>query len=295
MQLLLTNKNGNTLDLLNNRNRFILYKANALHGINTDISETESPFIDGTQIESVRALPRSIELGFKIVGDVQTAIDYFTSYVKSKQFVTLEEINDDDRDIVINGVVTMPPYTRMLQACEINITIYCGQPYWEDAQAIINALTMYLDLMYFPITGQWFTEEGRPFGAIDTNVTKTFTNNSDTSVGMLIELVALNTLVNPRLSCDSGNQVGWYMQLNLTLNAEDNVFISTVRGNKYITINGSTTYNNQPILNYLEFSGNDWLQLETGDNVFSATAIENGERVPASNVYFGISYKGRYE
>ena len=37
MQLLLTNKNGNTLDLLNNRNTFILYKANALHGIDTEL------------------------------------------------------------------------------------------------------------------------------------------------------------------------------------------------------------------------------------------------------------------
>ena len=295
MQLLLTNKNGDTLDLLNSRNRFILYKADALHGVNTDISETESPFIDGTQIDYVRALPRSIELGFKIVGDVQAAIDYFTSYVKSKQFVTLEEINDDERDITIKGVATIPPYSRMKQACEINLTIYCGQPYWEDAQEIIGTLSMYLDLLFFPQEGQYFTEYGRPFGAIDTTVTKTFTNVSDTSVGMLIEIVALGEVVNPRISCNSGDQVGWYLQLNLTLNVNDVVDINTVKGQKYITINGSNTINGEPILNYLEFNGNDWLQLETGDNVFNATAIENGTRVPASDVYFGITYKGRYE
>lgn len=294
MQLLLTNKNGDTLDLLNSRDRFILYKADALHGIDTDISESTRPFIDGTTIESVRALPRSIELGFKIVGNVQAAIDYFTTYVKSKQFVTLEEINED-QDIVIKGVATIPPYTRMLQACEINLTIYCGQPYWEDAQTIIGALTMYLDLLYFPTEGQYFTEYGRPFGAIDSDVTKTFYNQSDTSVGMLIEIIGLGEVVNPRISCDSGDQVGWYMQLNITLNQNDIVTINTVRGQKSITINGSTLYNNQPILNYLEFSGNDWLQLETGNNTFSATAEVDGERVPAPNVYFGINYKGRYE
>ena len=295
MQLLLTNKNGDTLNLLNNRNRFILYKADAMHGIDTDISESTSPYIDGTQIESVRALPRSITLGFKIVGDVESAINYFTSYVKSKQFITLEEI-DDEKDIVIKGVATIPPYTRMLQACEITLTIYCGQPYWEDAQAVIAALTMYLDLLYFPLaTGQYFTEYGRPFGAIDTEVTKTFTNEGDTSVGMLIEIVALGEVVNPRIGCNSGDQVGWYMQLNLTLNNNDTVDINTVRGNKYITVNGSDTYNGQPILNYLTFNGNDWLQLETGANVFNATSIVNGQRVPAPNVYFGLTYKARYE
>jgi len=295
MKLTLTNKNGDTLDLLNSRNYFILYKADAMHGVDTDINESESPYIDGTQIQSVKAMPRSIELGFKIVGDVQTAINYFTSYVKSKQFVTLEEINDDKRDIVIKGVATIPPYTRMLQACEINLTVYCGQPYWEDAVQIVNTLSMYLDLLYFPVEGQYFTEYGRPFGAIDTEVTKTFTNASDTSVGMLIDIVALGSIVNPRIGCESGDQVGWYLQLNLTLNQNDIVEINTVRGNKYITINGSTTYNGQPILNYLEFNGNDWLQLETGDNTFNATAIIDGTRQPAQDVYFNITYKGRYE
>ena len=296
MQLLLTNKNGDTLDLLNSRNYFILYKANALHGVDTDISENTSPFMDGTQIESVRALPRSIELGFKIVGDVQTAINYFTSYVKSKQFVTLEEINEDnDQDITIKGVATIPPYTRMLSACEINLTIYCGQPYWEDLQEIINSISMYLDLLYFPTEGQYFTEYGRPFGAISTDVQRTINNKSDTTVGMQIEIVALGEVNSPRLSCETGEQVGSYMQLNLTLQANDQVIINTVKGNKYITINGSNTYNGEPILNYLEFTGNDWLQLETGDNTFNATAIEDGTRQPASNVYFNISYKGRYE
>lgn len=295
MQLLLTNKNGDTLDLLNSRNYFILYKANALHGVDTDISESESPYIDGTQIQSVKAMPRSIELGFKIVGDVQTAIDYFTSYVKSKQFVTLEEINDDERDITIKGVATIPPYTRMLSACEINLTVYCGQPYWEDAVQIINTLSMYLDLLYFPVEGQYFTAYGRPFGALDTEVTKTFTNESDTSVGMLIDIVALGSIVNPRIGCESGEQVGWYLQLNLTLNQNDIVEINTVRGNKYITINGSTIYNGQPVLNYLEFNGGDWLQLETGDNTFNATTIIDGTRQPAQDVYFNITYKGRYE
>lgn len=295
MKLTLTNKNGDTLDLLNSRNYFILYKADALHGVDTDINQSETPYIDGTQIQSVKAMPRSIELGFKIVGDVQTAINYFTSYVKSKQFVTLEEINDDERDIVIKGVATIPPYTRMLQACEINLTVYCGQPYWEDAVQIVNTLSMYLDLLYFPVEGQYFTEYGRPFGAIDTEVTKTFTNESDTSVGMLIDIVALGEIVNPRIGCESGEQVGWYLQLNLTLNQNDIVEINTVRGNKYITINGSATYNGQPVLNYLEFSGNDWLQLETGDNTFNATAIIDGTRQPAQDVYFNITYKGRYE
>jgi len=76
---------------------------------------------------------------------------------------------------------------------------------------------------------------------------------------------------------------------------DDTVNINTVRGQKYITINGSTMYNGQPILNYLEFSGNDWLQFETGNNTFNATSEVDGQRVPAQNVYFNLTYKARYE
>lgn len=294
MQLTLTNKNGETLDLLNTT-YFVLYKADALHGIDTDISTTESPYVDGVQIESVKALPRGIELGFKIKGDIQTAINYFTSIVKSKQLVTLEEINEDGRDITIQGIVTMPPYTRMAQACEINISIYCGQPYWQSAETIIKTLSMFLDLLYFPMEGQYFTPAGRPFGALDVSVSKDFTNDSDTSVGFKLEIVATGTVEKPRISCNSGEQVGWYMQLNITMQANDIVVINTVRGNKYITFNGGSTYNGVPIINYLVFNGADWLQLEQGDNSFNASCEIGGLRVPAEEVYFNISYKGRYE
>lgn len=289
MKLLLKNKNNQTLDLLNNRNRFILKAADALHGIETDISESESPYTDGAEIESVKALPRGIELTFKLVGDVKTSIDYFTSIVKSKQLVTLIE-EENGKQLIINGVATIPPYTRMLRSCELILAIYCGQPYWEDLNYIVGVISEKIDLLYFPVDGQYFTETGRPFGVIDTDLEKTFINEGDVNVGMLITLIALGSITKPRISCSSGEQNGWYMQLNLTLAANDVVEISTIRGNKYITINGSEYINGDPILNKLEFVGNDWLQLEQGDNKFNITAASG-----ISNAYFNIMYKGRYE
>lgn len=292
MQLLLTNKNKQTLDLLNNKNKFILKGAEALHGIETEISDVDNPYTDGSEIEHVKALPRGIELTFKLRGNVKESIDYFTSYIKSKQFVELREI-DGTRDIVIKGIATIPPYTRMSQSCEIVLTIYCGQPYWEDLKYIVGVISEKIDLLYFPIEGQYFPVFGRPFGEVDTSLEKTFKNDSHVTVGMLIKFTAINEVVNPRISCSSGNQNGWYMQLNLTLKSNDEVQINTVKGNKYITINGSEYINgnpNDPILNYLEFNGADWLQLEQGDNRFNVTTAKG-----SSNLYFTMIYKGRYE
>ena len=291
MELTLINKNNQILDLLGNRDKFILSGAEGLHGIETTIAESETPYTDGATIESVKALPRGIELTFTLRGDIKASIDYFTSFVKSKQLVTLREVNGG-RDITISGIATIPPYSQMLRACKITLTVYCGQPYWEDANHLVEVISEYINMLCFPTDGQHFTEVGRPFGAIDTEATKTIDNKSDTAVGMVISMVALGDVVNPRISCSTGSQIGWYMQFNLTLKLNDELEISTVKGNKYITINGAETYNGEPILNYLEWLGDDWLQIETGKNTYSVTT-EGG--ATNGNVYFSLIYKGRYE
>lgn len=291
MRLTLINKDNQVLDLLNNRDKFILTAAEGLHGIETEFAENTTPYTDGVTIDSVKALPRGIELTFALRGNIKASIDYFTRFVKSKQYVTLREI-EGDRDITIKGIATIPPYTRMLQSCKITLSVYCGQPYWEDINYFVETVSEYINLLCFPVAGQYFTVGGRPFGAINTDLTKTFANESDTAVGMIINMVAMGEVVNPRISCNSGAQKGWYMLLNLTLQADDELIISTVKNDKHITINGLETYGGEPILNYLEWQGEDWLQLETGENTFSVTT-EGG--ATNSNVYFSLQYKGRYE
>ena len=289
MELYLINKNNQVLDLLNSKHRFILKGAEALHGIETDIAETESPYTDGAEIDNVKALPRGIELTFKLRGNVKQAIDYFTSIVKSKQWVTLREV-ENGRDITIKGIATIPPYTRMAQSCEIALSIYCPKPYWEDIEQVVGVIDDVISLLYFPAEGQYFTPTGRPFGVIDKSLSKDITNEGDVSVGALFTIAATGEVVNPQINCSTGEQNGWYMKLNLTLQEGDEVKINTVKGNKYITINGVEDYNGEPILNYLEFVGNDWLQLEQGSNVFDITVASGSQ-----NVYFNASYKRRYE
>ena len=289
MQLLLINKNNQVLDLLNNRSKFIMKGVEGLHGIETDIAETESAYMDGAEIEKVKALPRGIEIVLKLNGNVKASIDYITSIVKSKQYVTLREI-DGKRDITIKGIVTIPPYTRMMRSCEITITVYCGQPYWEDLNYVVDTLSEFISWLYFPVEGQYFPVEGRPFGVYGIDLKKTFINTGDVSVGAVFSLVALAEVVNPRISCSSGEQNGWYMQLNVNLQSTDELKICTEKGNKYITINGEETYNGEPILNSLVFNGSDWLQLEQGENTFNVTA-DSG----ASNITLDVIYKGRYE
>lgn len=286
MELYLINKNNQVLDLLKNRDKFILKSAEALHGVDTTISENESPYMDGTNLEYVKVLPRSIELTFKLIGNIKASIDYFTSVVKSKQYVTLREV-ENGRDISITGIATIPPYSRMERSCEITLTIYCGQPYWVDTNYTVGVIDDIISLLAFPVDGQHFTINGRALGEITNNMTKNLENDGDTSVGAVFVFEATDPVVNPQLNCSSGEQQGWYMRLETTLNAGDQVVISTVKGDKYITINGVTT---SEILNALKYNGTDWLQLEQGSNIFSISAT-SGEK----NIYFNAMFKRKYE
>lgn len=302
MELILTNKNGEILDLLNNDSYFILSGCDALHGVETEIQDVSSPYLDGTIVEGVKALPRGISLTFTLIPDIKKSIDFFTSVVKSKQWVTLTE-TENDRTITIKGIATIPPYTRMEAMCKIQLDIYCNQPYWEDAQEIINTISAILPRLFFPFdTGQYFTrvdgyQGGRVFSVFDTSAEKTFINDGDVAVGMNIRIVALGEIENPCIACSSGEQDGWLMYLNLTLQQNDEVEINTTRGNKFIKINGSTTYEGKAILSYFYFEGYDWLQLETGNNTFNVGSYDEitKEIIATNNVYFNITYKRKWE
>lgn len=289
MELIFENKNGQRLDLLNNRKYFALIAAEGLHGVEVDFSETENTFADGSTVDYARALPRGIALKFALRGDVAASLDVFHAVVKSKQVGKLIK-REGERETKIQGRVTVPPYTRLTDAVAVELQLYCGQPYWEDVQELVGTISEVVDLLFFPVEGRGFPVEGVPFGVINTDLTQAITNDGDTSVGLTIVINALGEVVNPRIACSSGEQNGYYMRLKTTLNDGDEVVISTHKNAKAITINGSAYKNGVPILSILEYVGEEWLQLETGENVFNIVTDNEGAKV-----YFNIYFSRRWE
>lgn len=289
MELIFENKNGQRLDLLNNRKYFKLIAAEGLHGVEVEFSETDSAYTDGATVDNARALPRGIALKFALCGDVAASLDIFHAVVKSKQVGKLIK-TERERETKIQGRVTVPPYTRLTDAVVVELHLYCGQPYWEDVQELVGTISELVDLLYFPEEGRGFPTEGVPFGVINTEKTQTITNDGDTSVGLTIVINALGEVKNPRLACSTGEQNGFYLKLNTTLKDGDEVIISTHKGAKSITINGSAYINGVPIYSLLEYVSEDWLQLETGANVFNITSDTEGAKV-----YFYIYFSRRWE
>lgn len=289
MELIFENANGEKLDLLRNRKKFCLIAAEGLHGVDVDFSETDVAYTDGTTIDSARALPRGIALKFQFVGDVAAGLDFFHHFVKSKQVGKLIK-TEGEKETKIKGRVTIPPYSRVSSAVTVELQLYCSQPYWEDVAELVGTIPEIIDLLYFPVIGRGFPVEGVPFGAYNLEKTQTLVNDGDTSVGLTIIILARGTVVNPRISCSTGTQNGWYMTLNTTLESGDEVVISTHKRNKFITINGSEYKDGAPILSTLEYVGEDWLQLETGSNTFNITSDTE-----FAQVTFYLYYSRRWE
>ena len=289
MKLIFENKNGQRLDLLNNRKFFKLIAAEGLHGVEVEFSETESAYTDGSTVDDAKALPRGIALKFALCGDVTAGLDIFHAVVKSKQVGKLIK-TEKEKETKIQGRVTIPPYSRLNNPVTVELQLYCGQPYWEDVQELVGTISELVDLLYFPEEGRGFPEEGVPFGELNIEKKQTITNDGDTSVGLTIVINALGDVVNPRIACSTGEQNGYYMKLNTTLKDGDEVIISTHKRAKYITINGIEYVNGVPILSLLEYVGAEWLQLETGQNVFNITTDNEG-----AQVYFYIYFSRRWE
>ena len=295
--LVFKNKNNQQLSLIHNTDKFILVGAEELHGVDLSFAENESPYVDGSRIDNVRAMPRGILLTFALVGKVDESREYFKSFIKSKQVGSLIETREDGTEITITGIAKIPPYTHMERSTKIQLELYCGQPYWEDVEYLIETISDVVNLLYFPATGIPFGKinngsevVGRPFGEISVSKEDTIFNDGDTAVGMIVEIVALSSVSNPKISCSTGEQNGWFMKVNVKKNPNDIIEINTTKGQKSITYNGNNTINGVPILSLLEFKGKDWLQLETGENTFNVSSDDE-----IFDAYFNIFAKRRFE
>ena len=264
-----------------------------LHGVDNEFSTSTSPYFDGDYVNHTRTSPRTITLTYSLKTPIEDSLNYFNSIVKSKQKATLIETKEDGTQIKIEGIVTVPPYSRWSDTCAIQIQMYCSKPYWRDLQAIIEDISNVINLHYFPYEseekliandgGLAFPESGIAFGVYDLDATKGFTNNGTKPVGMIIEIVALSQVTNPRISKVNSDE-NEFIGVNMTLQTGDWIRINTNKGEKSVTNADGEIYNE------VIYSGDDWLQLDTGYNELSITSEEG-----TGNMYFTIYFNQEWQ
>jgi len=287
MELLFISKWGGVLDLINN-DLFTLTNVDGMTAAASDISSIIIGSIDGDQINNVRAQPRDIifDLRIKQTVNVESAKRAILEIVKLKQQCSLRW-TQNNRTWIINGIVDAVTMPRFSEAVTMQIAIHCGVPFWEDLNEISDDITDSRALQYFTYDIYdmlYFPSEGIPFSEYDTSRTRTFVNAGDVSVGVMFELLALDTVTNPIIFNQSGQFYGvGYGSKSVTMNAGDKLIINTKAGEKSVTLNGVSQFD------FIK-PQSTWLQLDAGINEFSI----NSDDENVNNMQLSLIYKQRY-
>lgn len=287
MILKFINKRGNAFELTQNA-FFHLLNVDGMTTANSDIKTTTIGGIDGTVINNIQAQPRTIifDLEVKQDKDVEEAKRALLNVIKLKQNCKLEW-TQNNRTLVIDGVVEGVEMPRFNNAVNVQVTIYCPDGFWYDANYTARQVDEALPLHYFTTSSAdmlYFPEEGIAFGEIDMSRTREINNTGDADAGLIIEIKAYKTLTDPIIYANDGKFFGLgYEGKHFTMQPNDVVIISTEKGNKRATKNGVNLFE------YIKpFS--TWLQLEAGVNTFSIDA--NEEEI--NNMTFTLQYKQKY-
>lgn len=269
---------------------FVLTNVDGQTTAGASLSSSVTGGVDGDTVNNVQANPRTVVLDLRIRGgvNVEDAKRAVLKVVKVKQRASLEW-QQNDRTVVISGVVESVDMPRWTDAVMMQITLHCEQPFWEDAAYIVQQISEAIDLHYFTDGATdmlYFPEEGLPLGEYDTIRTKDFYNDGDVSVGLEISIVALDTVTNPIIYDEQGNffGVGHGDGANrVTMEVGDNIVVTTHRGRKSVTMGGVN------LLAKVK-PQSTWLQLAAGDNKFTINSDDDS----LTNMTFSLIYKQRY-
>lgn len=287
MQLDFISARGDVLPLVNNK-YFTITNVDGMTAATTSLSSNVVSGLDGDTVNNAQAQPRGIVFDLRIRPEVnvEEAKREILRVVKLKQNGALKW-TQNERTVTISGIVETIEMPRWNEAVTMQFSLYCSQPFWEDLDFVISRISEEVDLHYFTNNTTdmlYFPVEGLAFGEIDTIRTKRFYNSGDVSIGLEITIVALDTVTNPIIYDQNGNFFGvGYDSRPVVMQAGDAIKISTVRARKSVTMNGVNLLDKIRPLSV-------WLQLETGDNIF--TINSNDESF--SNMNFNIQYKQRY-
>lgn len=267
---------GAKLDLANNPD-FVLSDVSGLTEAAVDIASYDVAAVDGDIINSVRTQPRSITLFFTILPNrkVEEVKRKVLKVIKPKQTGVLHW-EQDGRSLEIEGTVETVQMPRFTNAVVMQVSLYCAQPYWEDAEYMLRQIEYILGLHHFELA---FPQGvGVAMGEYNLDLTRSFNNDGDADVGMDITIIATGNITNPKLERSDG----LYFGLTETMEVNDRIDICTVKGKKTVTKNGVNIMNKV-------IAGSTWLQLEVGENVFTIS-----EAGGSANMYFTFEYKRRY-
>lgn len=260
-EVLVENKRGHKIDFVQN-NKYAITNISGLGPPDAEINLSEVGPLDGAEFNSSKLKVRNIVMTIEILGNVEANRIALYKVFKSKEWIKFYYKNGL-RDVYIEGYIENAPVELFTQNEAIQISILCPDPYFKNAQEIIEDIGIIINNFSFPFA---IEEEGIPFSKYDEILEKTVVNNGDVEKGVIIEIRASGNVLNPKIF---NRETAEFFGLNIELIEGDVVTITTIKGLKTVFL-----LRNAETINIFNNIMKDitWLQLAPGDNVFTFEA-----------------------
>lgn len=244
------------------------------------INRSKVAVSDGTMFNSSSVDERNLLLTIYIKRDVARARRNLYRYIATKEPITVY-YQEDDLDVYIEGYVE----TAEINPWELNqnmqISIICNMPYWQDVAETYTDASNVAALLEFPF---YTDSEGMELSVVDTAASTIIENSGTVAAGVIFELTATVRSLQPRIyNLSTGEYMGFYVDLF----PSDRLIIDTHTGKKSVTyVHDGVAHN---YINTL-MEGSTWLQMAVGSNEYSYT-VDEGEctlGIYHTNMYIGV-------
>ena len=275
---------------------FVIREIQGLGPIKASINATEMATGDGSVYNSARISSRNIVLDLVLLHfpDIETSRQRSYKYFPVKRRVRLI-IETDNRIVEIYGYVESNEPVIFTNQVTTQVSIICPDPYFYSLLSTSTIFAGTNPLFAFPFSNESTSTKLIQFGELIINQEQTIWYDGDSEIGIFIAIHAIGEATNLTIA-NSGSQEVMNIdtdRLELMTGdpiiAGDDIFISTIKGQKSVTLLREGIYTN--ILNCLDKNA-DWFQLVRGDNVFAFTAETGGTnlqfRIENQTVYEGV-------
>lgn len=260
---------------------FLLTKISGTESPEVDIKTSQSPYQDGSTVNSVMLKERTISINGTIIADSNKDLfskrEYlcriFNPKLKSGQLIYIND-NGEKR---INCYPEKSPSFGDKQSVtqEFLISLFCPNPFWLDKSCTFEQIATWIGGAKFPCE---FPISFAKKGSTVKNI----------NISGDVETPAVITFKGPATNpCVTNLSTGEFIKINKNLTADDTLVINTEFGNKKVYIEDKSG-NKVNVFNWIDL-GSTFFQLKTGDNVIQYSS-DNGVE-PASVL---VEYSNRY-
>lgn len=264
--LKIENSIGEIVELTHDLGNYAVIGISGLTPSATNINTATAGTIDGSFFNSARVEQRNIVIDIVLRGDIEGNRQRLYRIFPRKTPCTIYFANKN-RNVQIQGYVETLEGDLFVQQEQMQISIICPRPYFEDLEYIYGEISTILKLFEFPFS----ISTPIPFAEILDTPLATISNDGDVETGMTLTLSISGAVTGLTIYNTTTQQ---YFGLNYSFEDQDTIAISTITGQLSVMLTRNGVQQN--LLNYVT-AGSSWIKLAVGNNDLIYTTTNESE------------------